>query len=1167
MRRRLGLLTVLGMIILAGLAKPSFSQGGASNAQLNGAVRDESGGSVARAAITVRETETNRTYSAVSNDNGLYVIANLPPGRYELTTEASGFSKSTQTGIVLTVGQIATIDVTVRVAASAEKVVVTTETPPVEPTRTEVSQVISTSQIESLPISGRLFTDFVLLTPGVTTGRTSLQSTFTESEVTRISFGGMRDFSNLVTVDGADTINTATGSQRGTPSQEAVSEFRVVNNGFGAEQGRALGGIVNIITKSGTNDLHGSVYDYLENSSMNAHNLLQQGLLPDSGGPVPDTLRQNQYGGTLGGPIKKDRTFFFMNYEGQRRLEAAVQSPTLLQNFDLINQAKALLGIAPEQSVTPKTQDSDRGFVTLDHQISKDNRLSVRYNIEDARNLNVLVGDTLDGGGLAASSSGHNNFLRDQSLVGSISSQLSHNLVNTALAQYARRHSTYPGVTGQPNLDLPNLVMMGHNFGIFDATYESRAQFSDSLYWVKGAHLAKFGADYNYVNDHIIWPGFSPMRIVMPGVNCLVDFANYVNQVKGGPASAFLGPNLSAGPCPMALPGFSTHGDPTLNWATSAGGPGPGNCPTPSIFACTAAGVLGPGVNFADVANGVPVVFWPAPLGPGNTSAVDGKTPPNVNTNWLSAYPASATPDYFSEINHGYVGFFDQDQWRVTSKFTVNYGLRWDFETGLSGTVNNYYKAFQPRVGLAYAPDKHTVIRAGFGLFSDRYNIGFFFVTHPQRPTTFVCLVTSPNCPGAGNFPLPGIRDGAFNATYALNQLPFIPGANPFGSHLQPATAAANLLQSGSYEPVALVTNFAAGEISPVGDGTVERASKLPYAEQSSLEIDRELGHGLVVNVGYLFVSSHHQVRAENLNVCPPTDGTAAGAVQTGLYKCGDPTVGAPPAAWNNYTTPPTAAQGYPAGKSFFQSVLIPVGLLYYTDNSGNSIYHGANISVTERAGQYFRLNANYTFSKTLDDGTFTTFVSTPQDVYHRALERANSNQDVRHRFIANFTASGPQKTFLRNTVLSSIITLQGARPFTEFVGFDANNDTNPVTDRVGLAARNTYWGDKLKTVDLRLAQAFKFREKQRIDVAVDAFNAFNRPNVDEVDSVYGTYNFCGAAPRNYKDAVSQQIRNDNASFMGTCPSAGPPTPNADFGAPRKMFNARQFQISLKYSF
>src|SRR6202049_4026948 len=630
MRRSLGVWAVLGIVILCGWAKPAYSQAGASGAQLNGTVKDASGGSVAKASLTLREVNTNRTYSAVSNDNGLYVIPNLPSGTYELTTEAQGFAKSTQTGIVLTVGQVATIDVNVSVAQTAEKVVVTTETPPVEPTRTEISQVISTNQIQSLPISGRLFTDFALVTPGVPTGRTSLQSTITEAEVTRISFGGMRDLSNLVTVDGADTVNTATGSQRGTPSQEAVSEFRVVNNGFSAEQGRAMGGIVNIITKSGTNDLHGSVYAYIENNAVNARALLQPS-------PVPYTLRQNQFGATFGGPLRKDKTFFFMNYEGQRRGEAPIQAPELTSNLALINAAKAILGIAPETLNTLKTQDTDKGLVKLDHQLTTNHRLSLRYKIEDARDLNVLVGDTLDGGGIGAPSSGHNNFLRDQSLVGILSSQLKPNLINTALAQYARRHSNFPGVTGQPNLDLPNSLLMGHNFGVFDATYESRGQFADSLSWVKGAHLAKFGVDYNHLNDHIIWPGFSPMRIVLPGINCLVDFANYVGSLKGIPASSYLTSNFAEGPCPLAL--------------------GPQNATLPP-FPVT------PGPNPADPDNGVPVVFWPSPLGTADNSVINGTIPPPVNTNWQNAYPPDQTKNYFSDITHAYYGFFAQDQWR-----------------------------------------------------------------------------------------------------------------------------------------------------------------------------------------------------------------------------------------------------------------------------------------------------------------------------------------------------------------------------------------------------------------------------------------------------------------------------------------------------------------------
>ncbi len=154
------------------------------------------------------------------------------------------------------------------------------------------------------------------------TSRTSLGTTFTEYETTQISFGGMRSFSNEITVDGADFVNAASGVQRSTPPQESVQEFRVVNNSFGAEYGRALGGIVNIVTKSGTNDLHGSVYEYFQNSDLDSRSLLQKPEPQLQSVLLPHALRQNQFGGTLGGPIQKDKTFFFINYEGKRRAES-----------------------------------------------------------------------------------------------------------------------------------------------------------------------------------------------------------------------------------------------------------------------------------------------------------------------------------------------------------------------------------------------------------------------------------------------------------------------------------------------------------------------------------------------------------------------------------------------------------------------------------------------------------------------------------------------------------------------------------------------------------------------------------------------------------------------------------------------------------------------------
>ena len=1113
MKARTGLLAILAIAILFISAGPTWSQ--TSVASLNGTVLDESGGTVSGASISLREMDRNTMYSATSDQSGYYAIPNLPPGRYELKAEFKGFSKYTQTGTILSVGQTATVNITLKVEAHGEEVIVSTEAPTIEPTKTEISQVIDTKQIQDLPISGRLFTDFALLTAGVATGRTSLQSTITEFESTRVSFGGMRDLSNEITVDGADNVNTVTGSQRSTPPQESVQEFRVVNNGFGAEYGRALGGIVNIVTKSGGNEFHGTIYDYLQNNAADARSLLQ---------PEPDAnvLRQNQFGASLGGPIQKDKFFFYTNYEGQRRAESPTFPGVFFQNLDLINESKAALGIAPENPNILKTKDNDYGIIKADYQINPNNRLSVRYNVEDGRDMNQLVGSTLDGGGIGAPSSGHNLFLRDQSLVGTVSTIIKPNLVNSVLVQYARRHYNFPGVTGQPNLDIPNTLLFGHNFGVFDAIYESRAQLADNVSWVKGNHVAKFGADYNHVDNFVIWPGFTPMRIVLPGLNCLVDFANFTNPTAG------IASDPADGPCPTSVAPF---------FPTQPGAP------------------FGPNNN--DPLNGVPIVFWGAPVGSGPITP--GFQPPTIPTDWLHAYLPSQTGNFSETLDHAYYGFYAQDQWRVRPSLTVNYGVRYDFESGLQKQINPHYNGVQPRLGLAWSPNNKTVVRAGFGLFDDRYNLSFLFITQPQRPVII---------PGET---LPGIREGANSATWVLNQLTPGPLAGP-PTFLLPAQAAANLVTTGNVPP-----QFITGACPPsctAGAGMVQHDSKIPYSEQANLEIDREIMHGLTVSAGYLWVAAHHLVRADNLNVCPPFGapvGTTVPTINPGTPNCA-PTP-APPAGW-------------PVGKAYFGAAGVPgggaafdnAGLLYSTDNTGNSVYNGLTLQVTERAGQYFSLNANYTFSHTLDDGTFTTFVSTPQDLYNRGLERANSNQDVRQRFVTNFTGTTPIHSILRNFSMSSIVTLQTGRPFTMFVGFDANGDTNPVTDRVGNLGRNTYYGDHLYSWDLRISRYFQLREHLRLDLMLDAFDLLNRPNVDEVTSVYGAAVICGgtAVPKNFRDKATietqqQAIAFDDGTGGPTCPNLSPvpspPVPNALFGAPRTMLNPRQFQFGAKFAF
>src|SRR6267142_2604546 len=1190
------------VIIFSAGAHALFAQVSSAGAQLSGTVTDATGAVVARAALTLRDLDTNRTYTATATEAGFYVLPNVTPGRYELKVSYTGFANFTRTGIVLTVGQTATINVTLDVASRGDQIMVDTEAPVIEPTKTEISQVIGTSQIQELPISGRLFTDFALLTPGVATSRTSLGTTFTDFETTQISFAGMRSFSNEITVDGADFVNASSGVQRATPPQESVKEFRVVHNSFGSEYGRAMGGIVNIVTKGGTNKLHGSIYDYLQNNKANSRSLLQPA-------PLPYALRQNQFGGTLGGPIRKDKTFFFMNYEARRRAESPTYPPDLINNLALIDEAKALMGLAPEgcsgglSSCTGnnigyinccmKTGDDDNGFVRLDHAIGDHNRLAVRYAVQDVRSLGELVGQTLDGGGIGAPSGGRNLYVRDQSVFATLDSTIKSNLINTALLQYARRHYNFFGASGQPDFSILNDLELGHNFGTQDRTAESRVEFSDSVSWIKGNHVVKFGFDGNVIRSLFNFPGFTPVRMLVPGLGCLAKFAQFykADSVNFGKTPGTPSPTLvqAAGACPV---------------------------PDDNGVVFTYAGVpLPTDPNFTTGAPLVPSSKYPA---------LDTST-------WANAYPPALAGGYDRRINHGYWGLFVQDQWRITRKLTLNAGVRWDYESGLASYVTPDHKGWQPRVGLAYSPDSKTVIRAGFGMFDDRYNLTFFYVPNTQKVAPgYLCGNNAPSsiataCTAAGVKPqkLPMIRTEQANQGYQLFALPAGQGADGL---------AASIIATGGYgflNPVQMSgTCFLNGACGVGSGGMDHNVSRIPYAEQASLEIDRQFGKGLAIDLAYLFVSAHRLVRGNNINVpCPlgTTDANQAANPTDPLHVPGVPALtewvpgklNADGSFSSCSAGTPTLASGagnplaglgpWFAGAlgSGFQT--ISAGLLDYNNGVANANYHGGTLTVMEKL-KYFNLTANYTYSHTIDNGNFTTFINLPVNQFDYKAERANSNQDGRHRFVANFSAPGPESSFARHFIFSSIVTAQSGRPFTIFYGASTLNDlAGGATDRVGgapltphcpsasdcatMIPRNTYVGDKEYTWDLRLSRYFQVREKLRLDLSIDAFNLLNRKNVDEVTSVYGSPVFCGTTPvipQNYNDAVGQAIQQQSASTVcpaGPTPVPGgtlaptpiplggghnlfiPTKPNKTFGLPRTMLNPRQFQFGLKLSF
>jgi hypothetical protein len=515
-------------------------------------------------------------------------------------------------------------------------------------------------------------------------------------------------------------------------------------------------------------------------------------------------------------------------------------------------------------------------------------------------------------------------------------------------------------------------------------------------------------------------------------------------------------------------------------------------------------------------------------------------------------------------------------------------------------------------------------------MYDDRYNMTFFYVPNTQKVTPGYLCANSPSsaiasaCASAGvqpqNLPMLQSNLGQAGQGYQLFAFPGAAGA---------ADLAAGIIQTGGYgafppiNPVQMAgacsVNFACG----VGAGGMDHnVSKIPYAEQASFEIDRQFGKGLAVNLGYLFVSAHRLVRGNNINVPCPVGTTDANQAASPTDPNPWPIVKAFPDwvpgklnADGTFSTcssgTPTLATGALAGLGpFFAGAgagsglqTMSAGLLDYNNGVANANYHGGTLTVMER-GKYLSLTANYTYSHTIDNGNFTTFINLPVNQFDYKAERANSNQDGRHRFVTNFSATAPESSFAKHFVFSSIVTAQSGRPFTIFYGANTLNDlAGGATDRVGgapitphcpsasdcatMIPRNTYVGDPEYTWDLRLSRYFQVREKIRLDLSIDAFNLLNRKNVDEVTTVYGSPVFCGTTPvipQHYNDAVSQAIQQQAASTA--CPGGGapavtpidialgrpgtlfiPPKPNATFGLPRTMLNPRQFQFGLKFSF
>src|SRR6185437_15982044 len=314
---------LLSLGLFAVLAQPAMGQG-ANQGSIQGTLTDPSGAVVPGASLTATNAATGIAFTTSSDANGLYTFLVVPAGTYTIVARKNGFAEVTQTGVVVTVGARLTLNISMPLASQQSTVTVSGHAPIVETSRSAVTATVNERAIGDLPTNGRNFINFVLLTPGVTL----------DTRGGDISFAGQRGTLNSLIVDGADNNNTFFGQTLGRTgsgrapyqfSQDAVQEFQVNTNGYSAELGRAGGAVINVVTKSGSNAFHGTAFEFFRDRGLNANDpiySLQRAFAQNAGKPLPlkPAYHFNQFGGNLGGPIKKDKVFFFFDYDGQRNL-------------------------------------------------------------------------------------------------------------------------------------------------------------------------------------------------------------------------------------------------------------------------------------------------------------------------------------------------------------------------------------------------------------------------------------------------------------------------------------------------------------------------------------------------------------------------------------------------------------------------------------------------------------------------------------------------------------------------------------------------------------------------------------------------------------------------------------------------------------------------------
>ncbi|HLI85711.1 MAG TPA: TonB-dependent receptor [Bryobacteraceae bacterium] len=1064
-----------GVFSLLWIAAAAHGQGAGSSGTIIGTISDASNAVVPRVTITAADAARGTRYTAVSDSSGEYRLAGLPPAIYDVSTQVTGFAGQVQNGIVVNVGATAIVDFHLSVAAAAQQVEVSANAPVVDTVRGSQSNALNTQYIMDLPIDRRDYLTFALLAPGVSdSGRIADDADFRVRQTPQsgLSFYGSNGRGNNVTVDGGEA-NDDSGGVRLNVSQDAVQEFQINRSNYAAELGTASGASINIVTKSGTNQAHGGLFGFFRNDAMDArdHFAYSQALQPGSpfsldavGTPIKDSLNRQQFGGSLGGPIKRDKTFLFVAYEGLHSdsqaavpllTDSGIFAPTTGQQRIL--GAMAALGNAPVPCFGTAPP-----FVTLPAAACA-GALSALLTINP--NATPIPG-VLSAGQIAQDRLIVNQFETEGGLFpfpirqhqASARLDQSFGSKDQAFVRYSFAHQTET----DPNVQALTAYSRGTSVLNWDSTAqaswfhlfspvtqnEARVQWDWNQFNVTSNDPGGPGLDvqgYGFFGRNIFLPNFSTQR--------RYEFADNLSLIRGHHT-------IKLGAYELL------RGD---------------NSTSDTFFAGR--------FEFLSLPGGVVSPCLQAPAACGLPLSVPGAAISNLQA-WSLGEP-SFYEQGFGNPQYAFLrpltAFYIQDAWQIGPNFTLNLGLRYDLDTQ-TGQLNTDKTNVAPRISIAWDPlgDHKTVIRAGYGLFYSPIYAQIDNVVHTlgnvngtrQIANTLVSILGVP-----GN---PGLNSGLIYQTLAAEGKIFC-GTPPAGASA--CITPADLAQFGLR-----VSN--SGNLPP---GTVLFSAqpnyRNPYSQQTSFGIERQAGRSISISASFVYVHTERLPWAVDANLLP------GAPVVTGTGANGLPTNGLPFQDWGA----PQCQVAPPAPNPCFADPTRTILQNNVYSSIAQAVYLGGIFEVRKRFSEHLSLLGNYTFSKAIDDSTDFNSDYAAFDEADLKAERALSDFDQRHKLtVAGVLESPWRSRALRGFELSPILNYHSGHPFNLLAGADINGDNHFTNDRPPQAGRNTGLGPDYASLDLRLSRVFRLTEKANLQFMAESFNLTNRTNYASVNNVVG---------------------------------------------------------------